>query len=215
MSLGWTIGSAESWGATLWHGSGARAMARGRPLDVESELLEAFRHSGSVSEHLVNVLPDALWRVPAPRPRPIDCGHRRPHAERATYVRQDGWCAPWTALPRSQPGHSLGGAAGAAPIDRRPRRPVRRGDRCPTGPREGHAAPGRGHARVSDAARRASQGADRGPGLGPRPRVRRRGHDAALGLARAAAEPPRHPPRWPSLKTRARAPCRSGPKPFV
>jgi uncharacterized damage-inducible protein DinB len=38
-------------------------MARGRPLDVESELLEAFRHNGLVNEYLVGILPPALWRA--------------------------------------------------------------------------------------------------------------------------------------------------------
>jgi uncharacterized damage-inducible protein DinB len=41
-------------------------MARGRPLEVERELLEAFRLSGQVTEYLVTVLPPALWRA-APR----------------------------------------------------------------------------------------------------------------------------------------------------
>jgi uncharacterized damage-inducible protein DinB len=43
-------------------------MAKGRPLDVEVELLEAFRQCGLVSEYLVSVLPDTLWRAaPASR----------------------------------------------------------------------------------------------------------------------------------------------------
>jgi uncharacterized damage-inducible protein DinB len=41
-------------------------MARGRPLEVERELLEAFRQSGDVTAYLVSVLPDALWRAPPP-----------------------------------------------------------------------------------------------------------------------------------------------------
>ncbi|HEY6867964.1 MAG TPA: DinB family protein [Candidatus Eisenbacteria bacterium] len=44
-------------------------MARGRPLDVENELLEAFRHSGRVSEHLIAILPPALWRAEPPSGR--------------------------------------------------------------------------------------------------------------------------------------------------
>ena len=44
-------------------------MARGRPLEVEQELLEAFRHSGLVNEYLVTVLPDAIWRLPPPSGR--------------------------------------------------------------------------------------------------------------------------------------------------
>lgn len=38
-------------------------MARGRPLEVEQELLETFRHSGLVSEYLVRVLPVGIWRT--------------------------------------------------------------------------------------------------------------------------------------------------------
>ena len=38
-------------------------MARGRPLDVEKELLEAFRNSGRVSEYLVRVLPVGIWQA--------------------------------------------------------------------------------------------------------------------------------------------------------
>jgi uncharacterized damage-inducible protein DinB len=41
-------------------------MAPGRPLEVERELLEAFRQSGDVTAYLVSVLPDALWRAPPP-----------------------------------------------------------------------------------------------------------------------------------------------------
>jgi uncharacterized damage-inducible protein DinB len=67
-------------------------MARGRPLDVESELLEAFRHSGSVSEHLVNVLPDALWRVPPPsgRGRSIAAIVAHMQSVRRTFARMGG-----------------------------------------------------------------------------------------------------------------------------
>ena len=44
-------------------------MPRGRPLDVERELLEAFEYSGRVSEYLVEVLPPELWRTAPPRGR--------------------------------------------------------------------------------------------------------------------------------------------------
>ncbi|HEV2388363.1 MAG TPA: DinB family protein [Candidatus Acidoferrales bacterium] len=44
-------------------------MARGRPLEIDHELLEAFRQSGLVNEYLVNVLPAALWRMPPPNGR--------------------------------------------------------------------------------------------------------------------------------------------------
>ena len=39
-------------------------MAKGRPLEVERELLEAFGQSGLATEYLVKVLPTALWRTP-------------------------------------------------------------------------------------------------------------------------------------------------------
>jgi uncharacterized damage-inducible protein DinB len=41
-------------------------MAKGRPLEVERELLEAFRQSGLANEYLVKVLPLALWRLTPP-----------------------------------------------------------------------------------------------------------------------------------------------------
>jgi uncharacterized damage-inducible protein DinB len=41
-------------------------MARGRPLEVEQELIESFKHSGEVTEYLVRALPVALWRLPPP-----------------------------------------------------------------------------------------------------------------------------------------------------
>jgi uncharacterized damage-inducible protein DinB len=44
-------------------------MPKGRPLDVARELLEAFEHSGSVNEYLVNVLSDAVWRMIPPDTR--------------------------------------------------------------------------------------------------------------------------------------------------
>ena len=44
-------------------------MARGRPLDVERELLEEFERNGRVTEYLVSVLPDAIWRLPPPAGR--------------------------------------------------------------------------------------------------------------------------------------------------
>jgi len=38
-------------------------MGKKRPLDVEQELIEAFRQSGLVNEYLVKVLPTGLWRM--------------------------------------------------------------------------------------------------------------------------------------------------------
>ena len=39
-------------------------MPRGRPLEVEQELIEAFRRSGLANEYLIDILPDATWRLP-------------------------------------------------------------------------------------------------------------------------------------------------------
>ena len=44
-------------------------MAKGRPLEAERELLEAFRQSGLVNEYLVKILPLALWRLTPPSGR--------------------------------------------------------------------------------------------------------------------------------------------------
>jgi uncharacterized damage-inducible protein DinB len=41
-------------------------MPRGRPLEVERELVESFARNGFVNEYLVSVLPDRLWRMPPP-----------------------------------------------------------------------------------------------------------------------------------------------------
>jgi uncharacterized damage-inducible protein DinB len=41
-------------------------MARGRPLEVERELLEAFTRCGRVSEYLVGVVPSRIWRAAPP-----------------------------------------------------------------------------------------------------------------------------------------------------
>ena len=45
-------------------------MAKGRPLDVAQELLEAFRRSGAVNAYLVGAIPVALWHTPHPRMPP-------------------------------------------------------------------------------------------------------------------------------------------------
>src|ERR1051326_9559545 len=44
-------------------------MAGGRPLEIEQELIEAFRQSGLASVYLVKVLPPALWRAAPPHGR--------------------------------------------------------------------------------------------------------------------------------------------------
>jgi len=44
-------------------------MAKGRPLELQQELVEAFRQSGLVNEYLVTILPTALWRMNPPSGR--------------------------------------------------------------------------------------------------------------------------------------------------
>ena len=39
-------------------------MAKRRPLELERELLEAFEHGMRLTEHLVSVVPEELWRAP-------------------------------------------------------------------------------------------------------------------------------------------------------
>ena len=41
-------------------------MARGRPLDVPRELVEEFIACGRVTEYLVGVIPQPMWRLPPP-----------------------------------------------------------------------------------------------------------------------------------------------------
>ena len=65
---------------------------RGRPLDVERELLEAFRRSGSVNEYLVSVLPVRIWRMapPAGRGRSIAAIVAHMQGVRRTFARMGG-----------------------------------------------------------------------------------------------------------------------------
>lgn len=67
-------------------------MARGRPLDVERELLEGFRHSGLVNEYLVSVLPAAVWHAPPPggRGRSISAIVAHMQSLRRTFARMGG-----------------------------------------------------------------------------------------------------------------------------
>jgi uncharacterized damage-inducible protein DinB len=44
-------------------------MGKRLPLDVESELVDRFRHCGLASEYLVGRIPDAIWRTPPPSGR--------------------------------------------------------------------------------------------------------------------------------------------------
>ncbi len=67
-------------------------MARGRPLEVEQELLEAFAQSGLVNEYLVSVLPDALWRAapPSGRGRSIAAIVAHMQSVRRTFAKMGG-----------------------------------------------------------------------------------------------------------------------------
>jgi len=67
-------------------------MPKGRPLEVEQELLEAFRHSASVSEYLVSVLPAAVWRAAPPRGRGRSIAAIVAHMQgvRRTFARMGG-----------------------------------------------------------------------------------------------------------------------------
>ena len=67
-------------------------MARGRQLDVDQELLEAFRHSGRVSEYLVRVLPADIWRTtpPSGRGRTIAAIVAHMQGVRRTFARMGG-----------------------------------------------------------------------------------------------------------------------------
>ena len=67
-------------------------MARGRPLEVEQELLEAFRHSSRVSEYLVSVLPPGILRTapPAGRARSIAAIVAHMQGVRRTFARMGG-----------------------------------------------------------------------------------------------------------------------------
>jgi len=67
-------------------------MARGRPLDVEQELLEEFERNGLVTAYLVSVLPDALWRLAPPtgRGRTIAAMVAHIHGVRRTFAKMGG-----------------------------------------------------------------------------------------------------------------------------
>jgi uncharacterized damage-inducible protein DinB len=67
-------------------------MARGRPLELEGELLDAFRRSGQVNEYLVGILPAKLWRAvpPAGRGRSIAAIVAHIQGVRRTFARMGG-----------------------------------------------------------------------------------------------------------------------------
>jgi uncharacterized damage-inducible protein DinB len=67
-------------------------MATRRPLDVEQELLEAFRQNGLVTEYLVKALPPSLWFAPPPggRGRSIAAVVAHMQGVRRTFARMGG-----------------------------------------------------------------------------------------------------------------------------
>jgi uncharacterized damage-inducible protein DinB len=77
-------------------------MAVGRPLDVPTELIEAFVHSGRVSEYLVHVLPDRIWRLdpPSGRGRTVAAIVAHMQGVRRTFARMGGVRTPGPALDR-------------------------------------------------------------------------------------------------------------------
>jgi len=67
-------------------------MARGRSLEVEQELIEAFKRSGRVNEYLASVLPARLWRTAPPggRGRTIAAMFAHIQGVRRTFARMAG-----------------------------------------------------------------------------------------------------------------------------
>lgn len=67
-------------------------MAKGRPLAVEEELLEAFRKNGLVTEYLVAVVPRRLWKEnpPGDRGRTIAAIVAHIQSVRRTFARLGG-----------------------------------------------------------------------------------------------------------------------------
>ena len=67
-------------------------MPRGRPLEVERELLEAFKRCGLVNEYLVGVLPESVWRAapPSGRGRSIAAIVAHMQSVRRTFARMGG-----------------------------------------------------------------------------------------------------------------------------
>ena len=67
-------------------------MARGRPLELEAELIEAFQRSGRVTEYLVSIVPESLWRLDPPtgRGRSIAAIVAHIQSVRCTFARMGG-----------------------------------------------------------------------------------------------------------------------------
>ena len=72
--------------------SRSATVTRGRPLEVEAELLEAFRHGGRVTEYLVSILPQPLWQLKPPggRGRTIAANVAHIQGVRRTFARMGG-----------------------------------------------------------------------------------------------------------------------------
>lgn len=67
-------------------------MARGRPLEIELELIEAFRQCGLASEYLVGIIPEAIWRTKPPAGRGRSIAEIVAHMQsvRRTFARMGG-----------------------------------------------------------------------------------------------------------------------------
>ena len=78
-------------------------MAVRKPLDLEREFLDAFEHSGRVTEHLVRVLPPGVWRAspPAGRGRTIAAIVAHIHGVRRTFAKMGGIAVALPALDRA------------------------------------------------------------------------------------------------------------------
>jgi uncharacterized damage-inducible protein DinB len=63
-----------------------------RPLEIERELLEEFVRNGLITEYLVGVLPDGIWRAPPPggRGRTIAAIVAHIQSVRRTFARMGG-----------------------------------------------------------------------------------------------------------------------------
>ena len=110
-------------------------MPRGRPLEVEQELLEAFNRSCEATEYLVGAIPVAIWRLPPPggRGRTIAAMVAHIQGVRRTFARTGGLRPGPPSLDRlrvtpqeasralRQSSADLGGMFEAAVADRRAR----------------------------------------------------------------------------------------------
>jgi uncharacterized damage-inducible protein DinB len=78
-------------------------MAVRKPLDLERELLDAFEHSGRVTEYLVRALPPGVWRAapPAGRGRTIAAIVAHIQGVRRTFLKMGGAAAAPPALHRA------------------------------------------------------------------------------------------------------------------